>query len=179
MGASDSLDSIEISGCLKVRLGLANRSEPTLWFLHSLLFGSLSTFDVFFQFIFFELCGSREDKSAHGQFSSPLAWATRRLQPFLRLMFKSQEEVKPTAGKHTAAKTNSPNILRVMMMAVIRVLTGKETSASHLEAQTHSSDFQQHGAGQHESAPRPSKSSSLQSKGGDGGQTWLTRLYYL
>lgn len=94
-------------------------------------------------------------------------------------MFKSQEEVKPTAGKHTAAKTNSPNILRVMMMAVIRVLTGKETSASHLEAQTHSSDFQQHGAGQHESAPRPSKSSSLQSKGGDGGQTWLTRLYYL
>lgn len=115
---------------------------------------------------------------------SPLAWATRRLQPFLRLMFKSQEEVKPTAGKHTAAKTNSPDILRVMMMAVIRVVTGKETSASHLEAQTHSSDrilfiFQQHGAGQHESALRPLKSSSLQSKGGDGGQTWLTRLYDL
>lgn len=100
-------------------------------------------------------------------------------------MFKSQEEVKPTAGKHTAAKANSPDILRVMMMmAVIRVVTGEETSASHLQAQTHSSDgilfiFQQHGAGQHESALRPLNSSSLQSEGGGGGQAWLTRLYDL
>lgn len=68
MGSSDWLDSIEIWGCLKVRLGLAHRTDSDF----STRFSSALWAHLMFFFVyFFELCESREDKSAHGQFSFP------------------------------------------------------------------------------------------------------------